>query len=149
MTSSSLSVAANLPFETRKQFAIHALAGSEPVSRVAEREGVSRKFIYRQKHTAEAALDQAFSPPGESPDVLFNLQVTGAWLNQPILALVLVCHGSYCPTLRCPGISSQGRLPAKAQTRNVAGLLATPRAVEPAAGLEIPRHPGGRFRRDG
>jgi len=93
-SSSSLSVAANLPFETRKQFAIHALAGSEPVSRVAEREGVSRKFIYRQKHTAEAALDQAFSPPGESPDVLFNLQVTDAWLNQPILALVLVCHGS-------------------------------------------------------
>ena len=78
MTSSSLSVAANLPFETRKHFAIHALAGSEPVSRVAEREGVSRKFIYRQKHKAEAALDQAFPPAGEASDVLFHIAVTEA-----------------------------------------------------------------------
>ena len=40
-SSSSLSVAASIPPETRKHFAIHALAGSEPVSRVAKREGVS------------------------------------------------------------------------------------------------------------
>jgi hypothetical protein len=38
------------------------MAGSEPISHTAEREGVSRKFIYHQKHKAEAALDQAFSP---------------------------------------------------------------------------------------
>ena len=56
---SPLAVAASLPFETRKCFAIHAMAGSEPISHVAEREGVSRKFIYHQKHTAEAALDRA------------------------------------------------------------------------------------------
>ena len=45
---SPLAVAASLPFETRKCFAIHVMAGSEPISHVAEREGVSRKFIYEQ-----------------------------------------------------------------------------------------------------
>ena len=100
MTSSSLSVAASLSSETRRHFAIHALAGSEPVSRVADREGVSRKFIYHQKHKADIALDQAFSPPGESPDVLFNLQVTDAWLNQLALSLVLVCHSSFRGVVR-------------------------------------------------
>ena len=44
MTSSSLSVADSLSSETRKHLGIHALAGSEPISRVAEREGVSRKL---------------------------------------------------------------------------------------------------------
>ncbi len=47
MTSSSLSVAASLSSETRKHFGIHTLAGGEPISHVAERESVSRKFIYR------------------------------------------------------------------------------------------------------
>jgi transposase len=68
---STLSVAARFSSETRKHFAIHALAGSEPISHVAEREQVSRKFIYHQKHKAEAALDQAFSPSSESSEVLF------------------------------------------------------------------------------
>jgi len=97
---SPLSVAASLPYEIRKHFAIHALAGSEPVSRVAEREHVSRKFIYHQKHKAEAALDQAFSPPGEASDVIFHLPVTGAWLNQLVLCLVLVCHSSFRGVVR-------------------------------------------------
>jgi len=99
-SSSSLSVAASTPFETRKHFAIHALAGSEPVSHVAEREGVSRKFIYRQKHKAEAALDQAFSPTGEASDVLFHISVTEAWLNQLVISLVLVCHSSFRGVVR-------------------------------------------------
>jgi hypothetical protein len=99
-SSSSLSVAASTPPETRKHFAIHALAGSEPVSRVAEREGVSRKFIYHQKHKAEAALDQAFSPTGEASDVLFYLPVTKAWLKQLVMGLILICHSSYRGVIR-------------------------------------------------
>jgi hypothetical protein len=91
---SSLSVAASLPHEIRKHFAIHALAGSEPISRAAEREHVSRKFICHQKHKAEAALDQALSPPSEASDVIFHLPATGAWLSQLVLCLVLVCHSS-------------------------------------------------------
>ena len=99
-SSSSLSVAASTPPETRKHFAIHALAGSEPVSHAAKREGVSRQFIYRQKHKAEAALDQAFSPAGEASDVLFHIAVTEAWLNQLVISLVLVCHSSFRGVVR-------------------------------------------------
>ena len=72
-------MAASTPSETRKHFAIHALAGSEPVSHAAKREGVSRQFIYRQKHKAEAALNQAFSPAGEASDVLFQ-----AWFKNSL-----------------------------------------------------------------
>jgi len=97
---SPLAVAASLPFETRKHFAIHAMAGSEPIAHVAEREGVSRKFIYHQKHKAEAALDRAFFPPSEASDVLFYLPVTEAWLNQLVLCLVLVCHSSFRGVVR-------------------------------------------------
>ena len=93
-------MAVSTPPETRKHFAIHALAGSEPVSHAAKREGVSRKFIYRQKYKADIALDQAFSPAGEAPDVLFNLPVTEAWLNQLVISLVLVCHSSFRGVVR-------------------------------------------------
>jgi hypothetical protein len=41
---SSISVAASLSSETRKHFAIYAFSGSEPVSQIASRGKVSRKF---------------------------------------------------------------------------------------------------------
>ena len=40
--------AARLPGSERKDLAIHALAGSERVSDLAARHGVSRKFVYQQ-----------------------------------------------------------------------------------------------------
>jgi len=97
---SSLSVAANLSHPSRKHLAIQTLARTEPLSRVAAREQVSRKFLYHQKQKAETALDQAFAPAGETPDVLFYLPVTEAWLNQLVLSLVLVCHSSYRGVMR-------------------------------------------------
>jgi hypothetical protein len=96
----SLSVAANLPLDRRKHLAIQALARTEPLSRVAARERVSRKFLYHQKRKANEALDQAFAPTQPGPAVLFHLPVTTAWLNQPILGLVLICHSSYRVVLR-------------------------------------------------
>ena len=89
------SVAANLPHNCRKLLAIEALAGNDPISRIAVREGVSRKFLYQQKQKAEAALDQAFSPDNEASDVLFYLPVTKAWLIQLVISLTLICHSSY------------------------------------------------------
>ena len=93
--SSLNSVAAKLPSDARKHLAIQSLAKHEPITRVADRENVSRKFLYQQKYKAEAALDMAFSPAKEASDVLFYLPVTEAWLNQLILCLVLICHSSY------------------------------------------------------
>src|SRR5215212_775522 len=87
--------AARLPESDRKNLAIQALAQSETVSDLAARHGVSRKFVYQQTHKARAALDDAFSPAVPDSTVLFELTVTKAWLRQVIVALVLICRGSY------------------------------------------------------
>src|SRR5215211_1790306 len=87
--------AARLPRSDRKDLAIEALAGSETVSDLAARHGVSRKFVYQQTHKARAALDDAFSSAVRDDEVLFELTVTQAWLRQVIVALPLICRSSY------------------------------------------------------
>ena len=84
-----------LPESDRKDLAIQALAGSETVSDLAARHGVSRKFVYQQTHKARAALDDAFSPATPDEAVLFELAVTKTWLRQVIVALTLICRSSY------------------------------------------------------
>ena len=86
--------AARLPGSDRKDLAIQALAGSETVSDLAARHGVSRRFLYQQTHKARAVLDDAFSPAVQDSEVLFELTVTKAWLRQAIVALTLICRGS-------------------------------------------------------
>ena len=87
--------AARLPGSERKDLAIQALAGSEKVSDLATRHGVSRKFVYQQTDKARAALDGAFSPAVPDSEMLFGLAVTKAWLRQVIVALVLISRSSY------------------------------------------------------
>jgi hypothetical protein len=91
----SVGAAARLPESDRKNLAIHALARSEPVSDLAARHGVSRKFVYAQKHKASIALDDAFLSAAAEDEVLFEVVVTKAWLCQVIVALALICRGSY------------------------------------------------------
>ena len=79
----------------RKDLAIQALAGSETVSDLAARHGMSRKFVYQQTHKARSALDDAFSPATPDEAVLFELAVTKTWLRQVIVALTLICRSSY------------------------------------------------------
>lgn len=68
--SQSPSVAATLPATTRKQLAIEVLSKAEPVSHLATREQVSRKFLYQQKQKAEKALEQAFTASSPDPAIL-------------------------------------------------------------------------------
>jgi len=56
--------------------AIQALAGSETVSDLAARHGVSRKFIYQQTCKARTALDDAFVSATPDSAVLFEVAVT-------------------------------------------------------------------------
>src|SRR3954452_20947303 len=84
-----------LPESGCKNLAIQALAGSETVSGLAARHGVSRSFVYRQTHKARAALDDAFSSATPGDEVLFDLAVTKTWLRQVIVALPLICRSSY------------------------------------------------------
>jgi hypothetical protein len=70
------------------------LAG-QPITALADRHQVSRKFVYQQLHQAHGALDQAFAPsPAEPPQLLFWLPVTKPWLRQLVLGLTLICHSS-------------------------------------------------------
>ena len=82
-----------LPLQ-RKDLAVQMLAGTETISELARQHEVSRKFLYQQVHTAEAALNQAFAPSSTPADVLFYLPVTKDWLRQLVLGLVLNCHSS-------------------------------------------------------
>jgi hypothetical protein len=81
--------------QQRQELALQALAGTQTVTALAEQEQVSRKFVYRQVHTAQQALDLAFSTDEPNQDkVLFYLPVTKAWLRQLILGLAFICHSS-------------------------------------------------------
>jgi hypothetical protein len=80
----------------RLTLGLHALAGTHSITSLAEQFDVSRKFVYQQAATAQAALDDAFpdaAPPEDQ--VLFALPVTKHWLRQVTLGLTLICHSSY------------------------------------------------------
>jgi hypothetical protein len=81
--------------EQRHQIAVQALARTEPVTELAERHQVSRRFIYQQAAKGAQGLAQAFAPQAKEDEVLFYLPVTKAWLRQVILGLVLLCHSSF------------------------------------------------------
>ncbi len=82
--------------EHRQQLAVQALARMEPVTELAKRHGVSRKFVYHQAGKGAQALEQAFqSSPSNGEEVLFYLPVTRAWSQQVVLGLLLLCHSSF------------------------------------------------------
>jgi hypothetical protein len=80
--------------QQRQCLALDVLAG-QPISDLARKYQVSRKFIRRQRQIALDALDNAFVPGlPDDQKVLFYLPVTRAWLEQLSLSLVLTCHSS-------------------------------------------------------
>jgi hypothetical protein len=91
----TFSPAAQLKPQQRQQIALRVLTKKETISLMAEEEGVSRKFLYKQGHIAQNALTLAFEKPKKNEEVLFYLPVTQKWLSQLILALILICHSSY------------------------------------------------------
>ena len=62
-------VAANMPAHERKGLAILALTKIAQVTQLVEQQDIRRQFIYRQKHMAEQAIDQAFPPTRLARDV--------------------------------------------------------------------------------
>ena len=89
------SAAARLGAAERAGLAIHALAGSKPIARLAEGHDVSRKFVYEQKAKASEALQETFTSPADDQKVLFHLPVTKDWVRQFVLAQVLIGHTSF------------------------------------------------------
>lgn len=81
-----------LPPSQRLQIGLHALAGTQTITGIADEFDVSRKFVSRQSAIADQALTDAFDPQQPEDQVLFYLPVTKQWLRQLIIALVLICH---------------------------------------------------------
>lgn len=79
----------------RLTIGLQALAGRQTVTGLADEFDVSRKFVYQQAATAQAALDDVFTADADADQVLFYLPVTKAWLRQATLGLTLICHSSY------------------------------------------------------
>ena len=81
----------------RQEIGIQAIGGYTPISHVADRYGVSRKFVYQQKEKALDGIAQAFDKPAskDGEKVLFYIPVTRKWLMQVLLALIFICRASY------------------------------------------------------
>ena len=89
-------VAARMGPPQRRDLFLEALRRTEPLTQLAARHAVSRKFVYQQRAKATAAVDQAFQPTaGEDPHVLFWVPVTRDWLEQLVLSLTLICPSSF------------------------------------------------------
>jgi hypothetical protein len=73
----SVGAAARLPQSDREELAIQALARAEPVSDLAVRHGVSRKFVYAQKHKAR----RCFSRPRGGPALSTTSRTCQAFLS--------------------------------------------------------------------
>ena len=89
------SAASRLGPAERTDLSVQALAGSEPIARLAKRHQVSRKFVYQQASKASDALEEAFAAKDRDDQVLLNLPVTKAWLCQFVLELALLCHSPF------------------------------------------------------
>jgi transposase-like protein len=87
--------ATRLPESDRKNLAVQALAPSATISDLSSRHGVSRKFVYQQARKARLALDDGSISAAGDDEVLFEIPVTKRWLRQVIVALALMCRGSY------------------------------------------------------
>src|ERR1700738_4673978 len=96
MKLSACAATVKLAANERKMIAVRALAGTDPVSALAARHGVSRPLVYRQMHKASAALDELFSTEqtDDQNKVLFSLPVTKRWLEQATLGLTMIAHAS-------------------------------------------------------
>jgi hypothetical protein len=81
----------------RAQLALAALAGTLPITRLADQYHVSRQFVYQIADTADRVLHDAFTPAAKPAGerVLFYLPVTKTWLRQVVLVLVFCCHSSF------------------------------------------------------
>jgi hypothetical protein len=83
-----------LTSQARHRLALESLQG-QPITELATRHQVSRKFVYQQQQKAHDALDHAFAAtPDDPPELLFWLPVTKPWLRQLVLGLTLIGHSS-------------------------------------------------------
>ena len=69
------SIAANLKPEQRKQLFIEMQSSSQTVTAIANREGVSRKFLYQQQQKGNQALEKGFNQPKDESEILYSINL--------------------------------------------------------------------------
>lgn len=79
----------------RQRLSVEVLAKTQPLTQLAARHGLSRKFLYQQAHKASAALEAAFAATQDEQAILFHLPVTKSWIRQFVLGLALEGHSSF------------------------------------------------------
>lgn len=81
--------------QQRQELAIEGLARTESIIQLAEKNQVSRKFIYNQMKKADGALEKQFNQPSKDDKVLYWIPVTKEWLDSVVMSLLLNCHSPY------------------------------------------------------
>ena len=74
--SQNSSVAASLKPEQRKQLFAEMQYSSQSVTEIAERFGVSRKFLYEQQRKGNKALEKGVNQPKKESEILYWIPVT-------------------------------------------------------------------------
>lgn len=88
--SPSLHAARNMSNDQKKHLALAAFTQVKTVTQLADENDTSRKFIRQQKCTVVQAIDAAFHPTVTTDRVLFYLPVSKRWIEQLVLALMLM-----------------------------------------------------------
>ena len=129
--------AQGLGAQDRARLSVQVLAKTMPVTQVAQANGVSRKYVYRQAAKASRALETAFAPQGPDEDrVLFHLPVTKDWIRQLVLAQVLIGHTSFRGVAEILDAVLDYQDISPATVHNiVAGVLPKARAINDAQDL--------------
>lgn len=70
-------------------------SSAQTITAIANREGVSRKFLHQQQKKGHQGLEKEFNQSKEESDILYWIPVTKKWIFQVILALIFICHSSY------------------------------------------------------
>ncbi|MGC1955722.1 MAG: hypothetical protein WA970_24750 [Gammaproteobacteria bacterium] len=76
LTPPPLWAAHGLPSQQRQALALQGLAGTQPISTLSARQGVSRKFVYQQMRKVSEALEHAFDVQVLEEAVLFYITLS-------------------------------------------------------------------------
>lgn len=85
-----------MPSVQKKRVALEAVSRQKTITRIADENNTSRKFFRQQGRNLQVVIDNVFDTAKASDDdVIYHLPVTKLWIEQLVLALMLVGHASY------------------------------------------------------
>lgn len=96
LSSLTLSSTKSMPSAQKKSVALEAISGQKTITRIAKENNTSRKFVRQQGRNLQVVIDNVFDGnKASNDDVIYYLPVTKLWIEQLVLALMLLGHASY------------------------------------------------------